>query len=125
MAVLATRREHAVVLFNTVWNFITFVLLVVEPIFQAVMGAVLGFIFVVAMKKIPGKSVIQKSLVFSLILAGISICSSIVTYLRPYSTFPIPTELTVLSFVVPLVEYPLLGWLFGFVLQRKLKSIKL
>jgi len=108
---------------NMIWNMtITFVI-IGEPIFGVAIGAVIGYLFAVFVKRIPGKSLIQKSLFISLVLMGFSASTILIDYFRPRPQWSMPVGVLGLSFLV-IFEYPLIGCLFGFLLQRKLKATK-
>lgn len=90
-------------------------------------GCVLGVLFVAVRNKIPGKSTIQKAVVFSMILWALQ---SI--YELRYVLFPPPPEFASLTNTMPLsirvtllglgiVEYLTLGFLFGYLLDRRLR----
>jgi len=97
---------------------------VASPPTCGLFGAVLGVMFVKFRKHILGTSIIEKSVIFGFILMTISFILS----LRPGMRVPsihFTAEQYTLGSVLVVANYvalPLLGWLFGYLLQRRLKS---
>ena len=91
------------------------------PFAFGLLGLVLGAIFVESRKHIPGSSIIDKSVAFSFILMAIAVILS----WRPGAKMPAITieQITLGSifFAANFAPFPLLGWLFGYLLQRRLK----
>lgn len=112
----------------TVWNILVAVAVVGVPIMSVVMGTVFGVLFMAFRKKLPGRTIIRKSFVFSLILLAISLLVGLRSYLIPSrtsildkATLASMVSLQVLGWTLALVEFPLLGYLFGYLLNRRLK----
>ena len=98
-------------------------LLMITPML-AVLGYLVGILFVKFKGHLPGSSIIRKAVVFSLILFAISFIPTLRSLLDPRVTaafgagfFPLRAE----SYALTLAEYLLFGWLFGYLLQRRLK----
>jgi hypothetical protein len=115
-------------LLPTIWDATVAVVVVSCVIFGVVMGAVLGVIFVAFRKKIPGSSLTRKSVVYSLIFSAISLLIVLRSFLDARTNAALAATLAPLIplrlafFVFPLVEYPALGYLFGYLLERRLKA---
>ena len=91
----------------------------------ALTGCVLGVVFVSLREHIPGSSTLRKSLVFSLILFTIYFILSLRQFLSPLlqneTLRAVAFRLHLEMYVTTLIEFPVLGYLFGFLLERKLK----
>ncbi len=101
------------------------------PIISVIIGAVLGFLFVVFQKKLPGSTIIRKSVAFSLILLAIDFLIGISSFFVPNRTGTLSEvavaklySLRLVSYGEILVEFPLLGYLFGYLLSRRLAHQK-
>lgn len=95
-------------------------LVMVVPIMM-LLSCILGVLFVKFRDHIPGSSIIRKSVVFALVLLAISLVPTLSSFpgvIFGAEFFPLQME----SYVLALVEYLLLGWLFGYLLERRLKS---
>ena len=91
----------------------------------ALLGCVLGVVFVKFRKHIPGHSTIRKSVVFALILVVISLVPRLFGILDPSAVVMFGTKIhpPQLEYnALTSIEYLLFGWLFGYLLQRRLKS---
>ena len=100
------------------------VVALVAILLGALMGCVLGVLFVSLRDHIPGSSILRKSLVFSLILLTISFIlslRSLVFYGMVATIQTVFLRLRLEMYATMLIEFPLLGCLFGFLLDRKLK----
>lgn len=89
----------------------------------ALFGCVLGVLFVKFRRHIPSSSIVRKSMVVAFILVTISFLGILRNLLVPTTTIVFgadffPSQLK--SFALTLIEFPLLGWLFGYLLTRKL-----
>jgi len=107
---------------NTIFTILT---VAIVP-FGALIGCVAGVLFVSLREHIPGSSLVRKSLVFSLILVAIAFIFNLRGVLEPdaHATFgPQFFQVQLRMFVITLLEYPLIGCLFGFLLERKLKQV--
>jgi len=115
-------------LLPTIWDATVAVVVVSCIIFGVIVGAVLGVVFVAFRKKIPGSSLTRKSVAFSLIFSAISLLIILRSFLDPRTNAVLATTLAPLIplrlafFVFPLVECPALGYLFGYLLERRLKA---
>lgn len=110
--------------FLSLFNTIMYVAVVLVVPIMALLSCVLGVLFVKFKEHIPGSSIIRKSVVFALILMAISIVPGLPSFLDPRASAIFGTEffpLQMKSYALTLVEYPLLGWLFGYLLERRLK----
>jgi len=104
-----------------------------------VLGCVLGMIFVVLRERIPGRTTIRKAVLFSLVLIVLETIHSVLQYLSSYSTSPdyarlmnnpqvsglLRTEfasLTIPLIIVSVASQLSLGFLFGYLLDRELKT---
>jgi len=90
---------------------------------MALIGCILGAVFVKVKGHIPGSSITRKSIVFGFVLFAISFLLSLPSLVNPRVSLLSGTALYVFrleSFAVTIVAYPLLGWLFGYLLQRRL-----
>lgn len=91
------------------------------------MGCVLGFLFVSFKDHIPGSSVVRKSLVFSLILLAISSIFSLRGFFDPNVAKMFGSNaffhIQMASYAIALIEYPLIGCLFGYLLDQRLKRM--
>jgi hypothetical protein len=92
---------------------------------EAVFGCMLGLLFVKCRNHIPCNSVIGKSVAFSIILVAISLVFGLPSFFNPKAStvfganfFPLQIQ----SYIVNIVTFPLLGLLFGYLLNRRLKS---
>ncbi len=118
---------EALVALSTIWNTFMIVVVVGVPIIDAIMGAVLGVLFVVFRKKLPGSTIIRKSVAFSLILIAIYVLIGLRSYFSPNrisildkATLATFHSMQVASHALILIEFPLLGCLFGYLLARRL-----
>lgn len=98
------------------------------PITSVVMGTILGVLFIVFREKLPGRTIIHKSILFSLILCLISFLVGLRSYVSPSrtsflnnATLASLRSLQVLWWALSPVEFTLLGYLFGYLLNRRLK----
>ena len=117
----AATFPKALSLFNTILAVIT---VAIVPI-GALIGCVAGVLFVSLREHIPGSSLVRKSLVFSLFLVVIAFVFSLRSILDPttYATFGSQFfQVQVKTFVFIVLEYPLIGCLFGYLLNRRLKQ---
>jgi hypothetical protein len=111
----------------TVRDILIAVVVVGVPIISVVMGTVSGVLFIAFRKKLPGRTIIRKSFAFSLILLAISLLIGLRSYLSPSvtilnkATLASMVSFQVLGWALALVEFPLLGYLFGYLLNRRLK----
>jgi len=110
--------------FPSLLSTIMSVAMVVVVLMIALFSCVLGVLFVKFRQHIPGSSIIRKSMVFPFILMAISFILTLRSLLDPRaiamfgtSLFPLQIESSELA----LVEYLLFGWLFGYLLERRLK----
>ena len=86
---------------------------------SALFGCVLGIVFMKMRGHIPGSSIIRQSLVFSLVLFVISFILNLGNILDAIGSDSFPTQMGLSAF--GLVVFVLLGWLFGQLLERRLK----
>jgi hypothetical protein len=106
-------------------NTIMYVSLGLAIPFGAILGCMLGYLFVKVKNHIPGSSIIRKSMVVSVIWIGVSSLGVVISLLEPRTTVFLGTSMLTLqmkSFASTIVLYLLLGWLFGYLLDRRLKS---
>ena len=98
------------------------------PVF-ALLGYVLGKLFVKVKGRIPGSTIIRKSIVFGFILLTFTMLLN----LGPsptkgtviVETSPLQSALQFVLYVSSFVVFPLLGWLYGYLLERRLKPREL
>ena len=99
--------------------------LVLEGPAFALLGCVLGRVFVKVKGRIPGSTIIRKSIVFGLILLAFtwlpSLWPSSVKGAVIVEPTPLQAALTFAFYVSNFLVFPLLGWLFGYLLERRLK----
>ncbi len=86
---------------------------------SALFGCVLGIAFMKMRGHIPGSSIIRQSLVFSLILFVISFILNLGNILDAIGSDSFPTQMGLSAF--GLVVFVPLGWLFGQLVERRLK----
>jgi hypothetical protein len=86
--------------------------IIATPVLMTMLGAILGVIFVELKRGIPGRSIIRKSLVFSIPLTGIAIIDLILGL-----TNPAPSNQLSL-YLLETIEYPAFGLLFGYLFQE-------
>jgi hypothetical protein len=105
-------------------NTVMYVALVMLVLIMMLFSCVIGVLFVKFKEHIPGSSITRKSVVFSLILLAISLAPGLRILLAPGTSavygsefFPLQME----SYALTFVEYVVLGWLFGYLLERRLK----
>ncbi len=67
-------------LLPTLWSIVTTIVIVFVPIIGVVAGVVAGVLFVALMRRIPGNSIIRRSVAFSLILLTISVLLGLRSY---------------------------------------------
>jgi len=90
-----------------------------------IQGCILGFLFSIFKKRIPGKTTIRKALVYALILTLIELAQTLSAMNLPIliaaygSSYPL---VTVVTFVHLIVVNPILGFIFGYTLNRISKS---
>jgi xanthosine utilization system XapX-like protein len=111
------RNPNASTMLPTVWNTLMSIILFFVVAFSLVIGIVLGIVFVSLKERIPGSSTILKSLTFSLILLAVQLVSGLGTLsIAAYLSTAINLDL------ISIVEFPLLGLLFGCLLEWKTRT---
>jgi len=115
----ASHQQSILTMFNTIFNVVVILLI---PI-SAVLGYLFGILFLKIEGRIPGSSIIRKSIVFGFLLLAVTLVMSLryVFDLKSPAYYPELFPLQVEGWTISLIEYPLLGWLFGYLLQRRLK----
>ena len=113
----------------SLWNIVFAVVIVVTPIVGVILGAVLGVVFMAFRNRIPGSTIMRKSLVFSLCFIVLSLLLALRDYFNfsgraIYAAVPSFVSLEWISLAFTFVEYPVLGCLFGYLLQRRLRKNK-
>lgn len=106
----------------TLWITAIALLIVFVPIIGVISGIVLGIVFVAFKAKIPGSSIIRKSVVFSLILCMIGFLIGSLDLRRVSMVRTVLPSFYPLWETLNLVQYPVFGYLFGYLLQRRLKT---
>lgn len=99
-------------------------ILIAAPLIGALLGCVLGFLFVTFRKRIPGRSIVRKSLFVATILVALPSLNLLHSLLDPAARFVLGIDFLPLQlegFTMVVIMYPLLGYLFGYLLQRRLK----
>jgi CBS domain containing-hemolysin-like protein len=125
--IVQVEGSRALAVFPTLWNLMLIVLIIGVPIVSILMGAAVGYLFVVFQHRIPGRSIIRKSLTVSLIFVAVSLLWNLRNLLDPrrmalMQAFWGTSVLLQYGFVYPLIEAPALGYLFGYLLQRKIRA---
>jgi hypothetical protein len=100
-------------------NAILYAALVMAVVFSALLGCAFGILFIKFRGHIPGNSIIRQSLGFSLILFAISFILNLGNILDAIGTDSFPMQMGLSAF--SLVAFVVLGWLFGNLLERRLK----
>jgi hypothetical protein len=114
---LTQQSPSALSLLPALWNRVLANSIVIVLIVATIAGGVAGVLFVAFMKRIPGRSTIRKSVFFSFSLLALSLLTAIPRYVDPKTI----SSITAASVALALIEYPLLGCLFGYLLNRRLK----
>jgi len=113
----------------TVWNIMIAVVVVFVPIMTVIAGTILGVLFIALRQRLPGSTIMRKSVAFSLILVAIDfLFIGLTRFFRPNNmtnvfdkgTLAVFYSLQVVSYAVILVEFPLLGCLFGYLLSGRI-----
>jgi len=122
---------------NMVTNITYYIGLIVLPL-GAVIGCVLGVVFVALMQKIPGRTTVRKAVFFSMVLFAVTNGYSMLRNLLGYENSPEVARVmstpqsslfmrTMTTMMFPLLAVNLLaflslGFLFGYLLDRKLRA---
>ncbi len=126
-AQMAQQSPEVLRFFPGFLHFLMEVVIVASPIIGVIMGCALGVLFVALRKKIPGSSIIRKSVAFSLILVAISAIGEVLNLFNPTGQMLILTNSTfrvlmLTGFALVVIEYPILGFIFGYLLNRRLRA---
>ncbi|MGA8903798.1 MAG: hypothetical protein WB661_02180 [Candidatus Bathyarchaeia archaeon] len=127
-ALTATMIQSLGMTLPTLWNILIAAVVIAVPITSVVMGTLFGVLFIVFRERLAGRTTIRKSVAFSLILCLISFLIGLRSYISPSRTSILNNatlaslrSLQVLGWALSPVEFTLLGYLFGYLLNRRLK----
>jgi hypothetical protein len=113
---MAERNPNASAVLPAIMTVLGPVILLFVVIFSVVLGIVLAMAFVSLRKNIPGASMIRKGLVFSIILLAVQLITGLGSFSIPsYAQTAISLD------IISIIEFPLLGLLFGYLLGKKTK----
>ena len=117
MSRITLQNPNAADMVPTFMNVLAPTIAVLIIAFSVLLGIILAIAFVSLKNSIPGKSIMRKALIFSIILLALQI----ITGLGSYTVVAFAGTALNLD-IITIVEFPSLGLIFGYLFDKKIKA---
>jgi len=116
MSQISQQNPNASAMLPVLSSLLVPMILFFAVIFSVVLGVALAIVFVSVRNTIPGSSTLRKAFVFSIILLALEIILGLGSFsIATYGSTAISVD------IISVVEFPLLGLLFGYLFEMKTK----